>query len=352
MIYLDLALRGGAITLLLLLAVLIWRAPIGLEGRLSVVALALTQAAFLIISSAVPLELGPALQMNLVVLASLSGAAITWLIVTIFLDAPGLKWPWIAVALLESAAHFLSLMAPEWTGFCLLFGVALFASLVFLALWTSKDDLVECRCKARPVFAAAIAGMALFLTAGQALGLLAQGSVQLAVVHSAGTFALSLAFAIWLLRPDAERWPGERTEAPIAPAPIREDNALIARIETAMAAGIWREEGLTIGALASKLAVPEHRLRRAINRGLGHRNFSSFINRARIEAACEALGNPAQMNVTVLEIAYDVGFSSLGPFNRAFRAEIGQSPTEYRRDIQSEGFADSSKSAPMAANLH
>lgn len=33
----------------------------------------------------------------------------------------------------------------------------------------------------------------------------------------------------------------------------------------------------------------------------------------------------------ILTIALDAGFGSLGPFNRAFRAETGLTPTEFRR---------------------
>ena len=160
---------------------------------------------------------------------------------------------------------------------------------------------------------------------------------------------------MWLLRPDVNRWPGAISPETCAHLPIQDgflDTALITRIHVVMNTQIWREEGLTIGALAGKLAVPEHRLRRAINQGLGYRNFSSFINRARIEAACKALTDPAQMSVTVLEIPYDVGFASIGPFNRAFRAEIGYNPTEYRRKAQSSSFTDYEKSSPMATNLH
>jgi len=59
MLYLDLALRGGGVTLLILLAVLIWRAPIGLEGRLSIIAVAITQSAFLTAKTAMSMELNP-----------------------------------------------------------------------------------------------------------------------------------------------------------------------------------------------------------------------------------------------------------------------------------------------------
>jgi hypothetical protein len=41
---------------------------------------------------------------------------------------------------------------------------------------------------------------------------------------------------------------------------------------------IYTEPGLSITALAAKLNAPEHHLRALINKGLGYRNFSDFIN--------------------------------------------------------------------------
>jgi AraC-like DNA-binding protein len=43
------------------------------------------------------------------------------------------------------------------------------------------------------------------------------------------------------------------------------------------------------------------------------------------------LADPAQAEVPVITIAMDTGFQSLGPFNRAFKAVTGVTPTEYRR---------------------
>jgi AraC-like DNA-binding protein len=93
----------------------------------------------------------------------------------------------------------------------------------------------------------------------------------------------------------------------------------------------WRREGLTIGALAEAVGVPEHRLRRLINDHLGFRNFAAFVNVRRIEAAKALLADPAKARMTVAAIAYDLGFGSLGPFNRAFKEATGVTPTEYRR---------------------
>jgi AraC-like DNA-binding protein len=94
---------------------------------------------------------------------------------------------------------------------------------------------------------------------------------------------------------------------------------------------IYRHDNITIGTLATKLRVPEYRLRRLINQRLGYRNFNVFLNNHRIEEAKAALADPSQAEVPVITIAMDAGFQSLGPFNRAFKATTGVTPTEYRR---------------------
>ena len=94
---------------------------------------------------------------------------------------------------------------------------------------------------------------------------------------------------------------------------------------------IYRRDNVSIGALATKLSIPEYRLRRLINQRLGYRNFNVFLNNHRIEEAKAALSDPTQAEVPVITIAMDAGFQSLGPFNRAFKAVTGVTPTEYRR---------------------
>jgi AraC-like DNA-binding protein len=107
---------------------------------------------------------------------------------------------------------------------------------------------------------------------------------------------------------------------------------LLRRLENLMAVErIYRQEGLSIGALAMKLDLQEYRLRQVINEGLGYRNFNAFLNRYRIDDAKAALSDPNQKDVPVLTIAMDAGFQSIGPFNRAFKADTGVTPTEFRR---------------------
>jgi len=142
-------------------------------------------------------------------------------------------------------------------------------------------------------------------------------------------------FAIWALKANLSNWPGETvpdaTDKPTPQERSTEQTALVRRILEAMDEGVWQVEGLTVGSLAQKVGAPEHQVRKAINRGLGHRNFASFINRARIDAAIKRLQAPEASEETILQIAFDVGFNSLGPFNRAFRETTGQSPTDFRK---------------------
>lgn len=122
----------------------------------------------------------------------------------------------------------------------------------------------------------------------------------------------------------------------IAPALLRRLDALMT-VER-----IYRKEGLTIGMLAVKLDVPDYRLRQAINEGLGYRNFNAFLNRYRLDDAKAALSDPNQRDVPVLTIAMDAGFQSIGPFNRAFKADTGMTPTEFRRDALTRASAAAS----------
>ena len=94
---------------------------------------------------------------------------------------------------------------------------------------------------------------------------------------------------------------------------------------------LYAREGLTIVQLADLLGTQEHVLRRVINQGLGFRNFNDFLHTHRLKEAAERLGDPQLRRIPVLTIALEVGYGSVGPFNRAFKERFGVTPTEYRR---------------------
>jgi AraC-like DNA-binding protein len=114
------------------------------------------------------------------------------------------------------------------------------------------------------------------------------------------------------------------------------DPRLLDRVRQAMETDLaYRQEGLTIGSLASQLGVPEHSLRRAINQGLGHANFNQFLNHYRLAEAANRLADPAQRRTPILTIALEAGYASIGPFNRAFKASTGRTPSQFRTDALS-----------------
>lgn len=95
----------------------------------------------------------------------------------------------------------------------------------------------------------------------------------------------------------------------------------------------YLEPGMKIPQLAKRLGVTQHMLREYINRELGYRNFSDFLNFYRIEAVKRVLVEPESQVKGILEIAMDCGFNSLSPFNRAFKDQVGITPSEFRARI-------------------
>ena len=158
-------------------------------------------------------------------------------------------------------------------------------------------------------------------------------------VNSAVLAGVVAAISYAMMRVDgADLFPAASEVAPVTMAPLsavaeeRSDQKLVDALMRLMGdERIYRHDNITIGTLATKLGIPEYRLRRLINQRLGYRNFNVFLNNHRIEEAKAALSDPTQAEVPVITIAMDAGFQSLGPFNRAFKATTGVTPTEYRR---------------------
>ena len=91
---------------------------------------------------------------------------------------------------------------------------------------------------------------------------------------------------------------------------------------------LYITEGLTIRTLALEMNEYEYKLRKLINEGLGYKNFNEFLNKYRVGEASELL---LTTDLPVIRIAMDIGYSSLAPFNKAFKEITGMTPTEYRK---------------------
>uniref|UniRef100_B0SWL4 Transcriptional regulator, AraC family n=1 Tax=Caulobacter sp. (strain K31) TaxID=366602 RepID=B0SWL4_CAUSK len=254
--------------------------------------------------------------------------------------SPHRLWPAAGLVMLWALARFMpeATCRPLWLVFNLVsVGLVLHALLVIWRGW--RGDLVVQRRRLRGPVMIAAAGYILLLSAQDvawATGLpwvhassLLQACV-LAALAVAGASALLRAEPLLVEAPIAAGG-----SAPAAPSPALDltpaDRLVLARLQNAMDENeVWRGEDLSIVTLAALVGAPEHRLRRLINGVLGHRNFADYVNGRRIEAAKTALANPDLALKSVSTIAYDLGFASLGPFNRAFRAATGVTPSAWR----------------------
>ena len=203
-------------------------------------------------------------------------------------------------------------------------------------------DLVERRRRLRILF---VAGVSAFLAATvivQTYNLLQATDTPGLLVTANLTLITTAAFAaVWnLVQPRVPSWlepePAFARPGELTPLEQRVLTSLLAQIEERH---VYREEGLTIGALAQQLRTREQVLRRVVNQGLGYRNFNDFLHAYRIREACERLRRAQDARLPVLSIALGVGYGSIGPFNRAFKARMGMTPTRFRDEAgnQSSG---------------
>ena len=218
------------------------------------------------------------------------------------------------------------------------------------ALWLTMsgrpDDLVEGRRTFRLFFVGIISiQVAAVLVMELILGN-AETPAWLDLTNVAIIAVLTIGLAIPMLRLSAVFFDSERdTAAKNSDEPAKKlgaaENVYHGKLMQLMDGGFYRNTGLTITGLAEELDYPEHRLRQLINGHLGYRNFSAFLNSYRIAAAQQQLADPDRARTPVLTIALNLGYGSLGPFNRAFKATTGRTPTEYRHEMLGNGIAES-----------
>jgi AraC-like DNA-binding protein len=359
----ELGSHGAACGLFLLLAGLIWRdRRLTKSGPLGV-ALMLGAAASSI--NSVPGFEQAAVIWRAPVLALAAGSPVVfWLWARVVFDDDFIQrarhavlWALLAAGELVNAYGWgtWSWLGPVADTLVQLVALGLVVLVAVQTMATWRSDLVMGRRRLRVVI---LFGAVLFISIdaiyNSGLGRLALTPAAINAIRTAGQCVLAVLAAWSVLQvapigPAAAMLPQSRDDVTPAAGPKTTLQGvtplLLKRLEQLMTEErIFRQEGLTIGALAFRLSVPEERLRRAINEGLGYRNFNAFINHYRLEDAKTGLSDPSQHEVPVLTIAMDAGFQSLGPFNRAFKADTGMTPTEYRRMARSAPPADASRS--------
>lgn len=334
-------LGGVASGVMLVVGLVIWRSALSLSVRAATLAFAISAAAWIVTESmALCQALGPG-HLILMPIAYPVGGLFWLFILTVFDDRPITPLALTPAALLLISGPVMLASKPPvfdviWyarNGAGAL--LALHAGLVVVRGW--RDDLVEGRRRFRALLFALACGYTVVLVAAGFINKADPDGPWLIIAagRAGGDLILillgvSMALLALQARPSTFG-ASRRVEAGPDPRAETADRLMAGKLHDLMAGGAWRREGLTIGGLAGELGEPEHRLRRLINQRLEHRNFADFVNGYRIEAAKARLGAPEEARTTVATIAFDLGYGSLGPFNRAFRAATGLTPTEWRR---------------------
>lgn len=94
---------------------------------------------------------------------------------------------------------------------------------------------------------------------------------------------------------------------------------------------LYAQPNLRVADLARRLGEPEYKVTQCVTGPLGFPNFSQMTNHFRIEEAKRRLTDPACDHLPILTLSYDCGFGSIGPFNRAFKAQTGMTPQAFRK---------------------
>jgi len=94
-----------------------------------------------------------------------------------------------------------------------------------------------------------------------------------------------------------------------------------------------RENNISLQILSEKLGTSRHNTSQVINEHF-NLNFFELINKYRIEDAVEILKNDIKDNLTIIEVAYKVGFNNKVTFNKSFKKYLSQTPSQYIKSIK------------------
>lgn len=157
-----------------------------------------------------------------------------------------------------------------------------------------------------------------------------------------------------LLGMGAALWYRQRHPLPDAAAPRRRrsvagDPVLGRRLLRAMAdEGAYTRPDLKVADVARGLGEAEYKVSECITGVLGFRNFNHMVNHFRVEAAKRRLADARFDHLPVLTIAFDCGFGSIGPFNRAFKAQTGDTPKAFRQAARQSARQCARQTVPRA----
>lgn len=249
------------------------------------------------------------------------------------------KWNWKywILVILVPALHYLLYRFNEWEvrGFSedfrflpYLLSVLFIVMAIIEALKNREDDLVLSRLRQRNLFVLfssllALASVFFFFTGDP---------VELPPLYELIQNGLTCLFILWIFgaqlnyRHIFTEPASSKNKVPEEKERHIQKRIIQKLLKVFQQEDLYMQEGLTISKLAAHTGEKEYQLRRAINGELGYTNFNAFLNHYRIKEAVRLLEE--EEGLTFQEIAYRMGYQSVATFNRAFKKETGQTPTE------------------------
>lgn len=339
----EAAARGGAQALLLLIAIQSFREAGGSWAGRSAGLFSLCAGAYVAVSSSLLGRIHTFWMLPLRILA-FGGPCLFWIWASaLFDDDFEPRWRHPATWIVLVALGCVLIVTASWIANLAYNLLALAVILLGLrqALVGRGTDLIESRRRFRLAVMIGIGVYSVAITIAELTAHVALVSPPASTVNALGLLVMAFVFAAtraaWLAPAIAAPIPRLPARPPTTHPPDPQEALLLTALRHVMAEQkAYREEGFSLTTLALRLNLPEYRLRRLINQRLGHRNFTDFVNSYRLTEALAALSDPTQAAVPVLTIALDAGFQSIGPFNRAFKARTGVTPTDYRRQQLSQ----------------
>jgi AraC-like DNA-binding protein len=149
-----------------------------------------------------------------------------------------------------------------------------------------------------------------------------------AVVAAALVIIIYTCSVMALLAPDVLSCACSRPDAALGRDTDAECVRLAAAVQEKLASGAFQDPRLSLRMLAQELDTHPNRLSQAINH-VCETSFPHLVNRYRLEYFLERVKTGGLHENSILDIAFDAGFSSKSTFNRVFKAETGSSPSEY-----------------------
>tara|TARA_R110002020_G_scaffold84230_5_gene208800 strand:- start:2153 stop:3223 length:1071 start_codon:yes stop_codon:yes gene_type:complete len=339
--FVDLILRGGTFGVLLLIIIRFAQRPEFGSLCATGILFGVTGLVEIILNAPPVLSLlAPPAGVAVLAFQQLHFITLWWFILALFDDRFRWRltyfWPIAVSAPLIGGASFAADGLQVWfTVGLVLLNSCILGVIIHTALRHRNSDLIDDRRNFSLALAFSVPPFTLFVFVTNLMSFEAPLLSALCLVYSAVYFVLALGFSYWLtsLKEGLFQRTGNGAVPPVARSELSAADRLeLDRVVKAMDGGLYLEPGLSIGGLADILRIPEHRLRRLINSGLGYRNFAAFVNDYRIDEAKRRLSDPQMAREQIIQHAFSLGYASLAPFNRAFRERVGVSPTEFREE--------------------